>query len=191
MDKKGFTVSISALQADTLRRISRHHRKEEREFVEQLVREGKDVSAARSEGARVRPVRWPSLAVLVERALERRLAEEDLAGPWPELTAEEAGRLAQSGRWPGPDSGAVLVERNYPLPEPLVVAVRTAAWRVSEEPLRQLAEEGLAGDGVVVSGRRLERREELVERIFSPSRITREALSRFGPEPPADPAPTA
>jgi hypothetical protein len=117
---------------------------------------------------------------VVARAVERRLAEPDLAGPWRPLTTAEAEELALSGRWPGPSLGVSMVQRNYKLPAGLVTRLRTAAWRTSEEPLRALRERGLVGAALLSPAER-ELRDELAERLYPVPRIVREALARYGP----------
>ncbi|MFI1869705.1 hypothetical protein [Streptomyces jumonjinensis] len=139
---------------------------------------------ARIAAARMRPDRWPGLETVVALAVEHRLAEADLAGPWAELTEAEAAELALSGRWPGPSLQISLVQRNYKLPAATVTAMRTAAWRLSEEPLRELRKRGLVGAGLVLDREERRIRDELAARLYPVPRIIREALGRYGPATP-------
>lgn len=147
-----------------------------------LVAEGKNRREARMEVAEMRAEHWPPTEVIVAAAVAERLAQEDLAGPWETLTAWELRRVALSGRWPGPDVGG-LVKRAYALPDELALALRTASWRVSSGPLERLYAQGLVGGGGW-SADQLRTQAELVEQLHSPGRIVRQALVRYGPQPP-------
>ena len=138
---------------------------------------------ARLEARRRRPELWPTLDEFVERALRRRLAERDLAGPWEPLTPEEAQAATLSGRWVGKNYPGRLTTRSYTLPTALINQLRTTAVRVSEDPLRTLAELGLTYNSLSYSAEQRDVREELVARVFSPPRIVRQALERHGPWP--------
>ncbi|MFJ8301283.1 hypothetical protein ACIQ9R_36030 [Streptomyces sp. NPDC094447] len=115
---------------------------------------------------------------VVADSIRLRLEEEDLRGPWDPLTPEEEEQLRLSGRWPGHNIGGLL-QRNYELPSTLLTALRTAAWRVSEGPLGELEEKGLTLYSQDLSLEEMEEREELIERVYSPPRIVREALDRY------------
>ncbi|MBU3865556.1 hypothetical protein KN815_16160, partial [Streptomyces sp. 4503] len=150
MEKLPVTVMIYAYQAGRLDLLKKRQRMEEAATIRALEREGKTRREARIIVARMRPEEWPSLETVVAQAVEQRLAEPDLAGPWRPLTEVEEEELALSGRWPGPNLGVSLSQRNYKLPSELVKRLRTTAWRVSEEPLRELRERGLVGAGLVL-----------------------------------------
>jgi hypothetical protein len=76
--------------------LDAHHdkcRKAEQEFITRRVAEQRTPSmkkaqvdrlrrAARVEAARLRPERWLTQDVVIARAVERRLQEADLVGPW-------------------------------------------------------------------------------------------------------------
>ncbi|MFE1270554.1 hypothetical protein [Streptomyces sp. NPDC058758] len=119
---------------------------------------------------------------IVADSIRLRLEEEDLRGPWVPLTSEEEEQLRLSGRWPGHNVGGLL-QRNYELPSTLLTALRTAAWRVSEGPLAELEEKDLTLYSRDLTLEQMEEREELIKRVYSPPRIVREALERYGPKP--------
>lgn len=145
MTKTPVTVMIYAYQAARLDLVKRQQRLEEKATVNALVNQGNTRRQARIIVARMRAEEWPPLETIVAAAVEQRLDEPDLVGPWPELTDFEQAGLALSGRWPGPSLGVSMVQRNYDFPSTLVKRLRTAAWRVSEEPLRELNERDLVG----------------------------------------------
>ncbi|MEU0857506.1 hypothetical protein ABZ352_18985 [Streptomyces griseofuscus] len=146
---------------------------------------------ARLEARRRRSELWPTLDEHVERAVLQRLAEDDLAGPWEPLTAEEEQAATLSGRWVGKNYPGYLVTRSYTLPTALIRQLRTTAVRVSEEPLAELEELGLTYNSVLYSMDERDKREELVELVFSPPRIVRQALERYGPWPRDEHPPSA
>jgi hypothetical protein len=183
METEKVTVWITAAQAGRLALLDKRRRLEEAATVRQLVGQGMDRRAARLEVARMRPETWPALAVVVADVVRRRLAEADLAGPWAPLTEAELDGMTLAGRWPGPSGGIRLQQRNYSLPADLVLQLRTASWRVSEQPLRMLQERGLVGAGLRLSGEELRERDELAARLYPPARIVREALEAHGPQP--------
>ncbi|WP_435137314.1 hypothetical protein [Actinacidiphila sp. bgisy144] len=176
------TVWITASQAGRLSLLDRKRRIEEAATIHDLVNRGMDRRTARLEVARMRPGTWPSLSVVVCAAVRRRLADPDLVGPWAPLTEEEAGRMTLAGRWPGPRSEVRLQQRNYMFPDDLASALRTASWRVSERPLRELESRGLVGASLRLSPDQVRQRDDLALQLFSPARIVREALEAYGPQ---------
>ncbi|MFJ4342610.1 hypothetical protein [Streptomyces sp. NPDC088915] len=122
------------------------------------------------------------MTTIVANAISRRLEEEDLQGPWDPLTDEEEELMMLSGRWPGHNVGD-LRQRNYELPSSLLKQLRTASWRVSQGPLADLEEEGLTYHSMDMPPEDVERRNELIEKVYAPPRIVREALDRYGPQP--------
>ncbi|MFC9431471.1 hypothetical protein [Streptomyces sp. NPDC056987] len=182
MKSEKYTVWISAQHAARLRALYKKNRRGEAAYVEELVAEGLSRTEARVAAQRARAERWPALNTVVAGALTRRLAEPDLRGPWRALSADEAARLALAGRWPGANERG-LAQRNYELPTDLLTALRTAAWRVSEGPLAELDALGLVRNSTSLGPVERERRRILVDRVYSPPRIVREALDRYGPQP--------
>ncbi|MEU7230026.1 hypothetical protein [Streptomyces chrestomyceticus] len=175
------TIWITAPQGSRLAALKKRFRLEEKLYVEELKAEGKTSREARMEAAARRPEWWPSATALVADAVRRRLAEPDLAGPWAPLVREEFAQLALAGAWPGPQFGG-LVERKYNFPSAVALALRTAAWRVSERPLAELRERGLVGTGGLgLTPADARRRRELVAQLHPPGRIVREALDRYDP----------
>jgi hypothetical protein len=81
-----------------------------------------------------------------------------------------------SGRWPGPKTGGLVAERQFGLPEELVLQLRTASWRISEPWLEKLEEEGLVG--VALSAEQRARRDEFAAQLLTPPQIIRSALAR-------------
>ncbi|MFJ8957314.1 hypothetical protein ACIRO1_45215 [Streptomyces sp. NPDC102381] len=140
---------------------------------------------ARIEAAVARPEEWPSLDVLMSRALTSRLKLPDAAGPWAPLTEEERARLSLSGRWPACLSGCELGtrERAFTLDEELVLKLRTAAWRISEPVLLELEEKNLIGPQLELSEEDREERERLAAKLFPSSRLAREAVESHFPVP--------
>lgn len=181
MEKTSVTVMIYAYQAGRLDLLKKQQVMEEKATLAALVNQGNTRRQARIIVARMRPAEWPSLETVVARAVEQRLDEPDLAGPWRPLTADEEDELALSGRWPGPSMGISMAQRNYGLPSDLVKRLRVASWRVSETPMRELRELGLVGAGLVLSAEQKARRDELAVRLYPVPRIIREALARYGP----------
>jgi hypothetical protein len=180
MEKVRVTAWITAPQAGALRLVSKRHREEEAAYIRALEKDGMRHREARIAAAAKRREWWPPIEELVAAAVERRLAEPDLAGPWEPLAAWEAGRMALSGRWPGPAVGPRLVQRNWALPIDLVIALRTASWRLSEEPLAELDRRKLIGSGRVLSDAERAERDRLAELLYSPARIIRQALEPYG-----------
>jgi hypothetical protein len=181
MDKTPITVMIYAYQAGRLDLLKKQQTLEEMATVNALVNQGNTRKQARIIVARMRPTEWPSLETIVAQAVEQRLDEPDLAGPWEPLTVAEVEQLALSGRWPGASLGISMAQRNYSLPTTLVTRLRTAAWRLSEAPMRELEARGLVGAGLVLTEGQKRERDELAERLYPVPRIVREALARYGP----------
>ncbi len=194
-------MNLSVQQAGRLRLLIKRHRDAEKQFVKELVEERAEGLTeregtveweravarlrrqARMEAAEVRAVRWPSLDVLMERALRERLQLPDLAGPWVPLTRAERTRLSLSGRWPACLSGCErgTAERAFTLDEDLVLRLRTAAWRVSEPVLKELEEKNLIGPARDLSEEALKERERLAAKLYPSSRIAREAVEDHWP----------
>ncbi|MFF0142660.1 hypothetical protein ACFYRN_40285 [Streptomyces sp. NPDC005227] len=199
-------MQLSVQQAGRLRAQIRRHRKDETQFVNDLVEERAAVLTepvdtppweravarlrrqARMEAAEVRSVHWPALDVLMERALKERLELPDLAGPWLPLTAGERTRLSLSGRWPACLSGLEhgTAERAFTLDETVVLRLRTAAWRVSEPVLKELEEKNLIGPQADLSEQAREERDRLAVKLYPSSRIAREAVEDHWPDPEDD-----
>lgn len=206
MARKRITLQLSVQQAGRLRLLIKRHREAESQFVKELVEERAEALTepvdtppweravarlrrqARMEAAQVRPVRWPALDVLMERALKERLQLPDLAGPWLPLTPGERTRLSLSGRWPACLSGCEhgTAERAFTLDEKVVLQLRTAAWRVSEPVLKELEEKNLIGPQADLSEEAREERERLAAKLYPSSRIAREAVEDHWPEPEDD-----
>jgi len=183
METTPVTVWVTLTSARLLAKMSETHRAERAEYVRDLVAGGVKSREARIRAALLQPERWPRIQEVVAEALRLRLAEPDLFGPWRPLIAAEAARLALAGSWPGPRfAGPRLVQRNYPMPAPLATQLRTASWRVSEDPLTRLEEQGLVGPGTVnLTGDQQVERTRLAALLYPPGRIVREALERYGP----------
>ena len=175
------TAWITAAQGGALALLEKRRRLEEQETKAELIRSGLTSNEARIRIIRMRPEHWPALEVVVASSLRRRLADEDLAGPWDPLTPEELDRLMLSGRWPGASDGITLVQRNYELPADLVLQLRTASWRVSEKALAELYERGLVGSGKKLTEEQRRRRDELARQLYPPARIIRQALTAYPP----------
>lgn len=210
MSKKRITLQLSVQQAGRLRLLIKHHREAETMFTRSLVEQRAAALTepvesvewrravarlrrqARMEAAEMRPTRWPSLDVLLERALEERLQLPDTAGPWLPLSASERTRLSLSGRWPACLSGCErgTAERAFTLDEDLVLALRTAAWRISEPVLAELEAKNLVGPQRDMSEEARAERERLAAKLYPSSRIAREAIENHWPvlqdEEPAD-----
>ncbi|MFJ8166545.1 hypothetical protein ACIRBY_37275 [Streptomyces sp. NPDC096136] len=184
MERTPVTVMIYTYQAGRLDLLKKQHAAEEKATLEALVKQGNSRRNARLIVARMRLVEWPSRSEMVAGAVGRRLAEEDLAGPWRPLAEEEEEELSLSGRWPGPSDRTVMSQRNYRLPSDLVKRLRTASWRMSEGPMRELRERGLVGSGLSLSREERRVRDELAARLYPVPRIVREALDRYGPAAP-------
>ncbi|MCQ8194654.1 hypothetical protein [Streptomyces rugosispiralis] len=203
-------MQLSVQQAGRLRLLIKHHREAETMFTRSLVEQRAAALTepvesvewrravarlrrqARMEAAEMRPTRWPSLDVLLERALEERLQLPDTAGPWLPLSASERTRLSLSGRWPACLSGCErgTAERAFTLDEDLVLALRTAAWRISEPVLAELEAKNLVGPQRDMSEEARAERERLAAKLYPSSRIAREAIENHWPvlqdEEPAD-----
>lgn len=178
------TAWVTASQAGALTLLEKRRRMEEQETKAELIRSGLSSREARIRIMRMRPDHWPALEDVVASSLRRRLADEDLAGPWAALTPGELDRLALCGRWPGASDGITLVQRNYALPADLVRQLRTASWRVSEKPLAELYERGLVGSGKKLSEEQRRVRDELARQLHPPARIIRQALAAYPPALP-------
>ncbi|MFE3139675.1 hypothetical protein [Streptomyces scopuliridis] len=153
-------------------------------YTQKLIERGMPPKEARLRARLRRPRRWPSLDDIVTRAIEQRLAEEDLRGPWHPLSAEEEEDATLAGRRPGNKNyPGFLKYRAYELPSDLVVRLRTTAVRVSEEPLAELEALGLTYNRPDYESEQWEQREALVELVFSVPRIVRQGLERYGPWP--------
>ncbi|WP_167163160.1 hypothetical protein [Streptomyces sp. MBT27] len=177
-----YTVWIRVQHAARLKALGKKNRIAESLHVEQLVDEGLPSVEARLAARRIRMEVWPPAQVVVARALKRRLDEEDLRGPWRPLTQEEADRMTLSGRWPGHNPGS-LIQRHFTLPADLLTRLRTAAWRVSEEPLSELERLDLWHFSEDMSPEDRELRHEFIAQVYAPPRIVRQALDRYGPQP--------
>jgi hypothetical protein len=177
--KISVTLWIYAYQAAEFEALKRIQAAQEKAEVDLLVSQGRTKRQARILVARMRPDRWPPLETLVAAAIEQRLAEPDMAGPWEALTEAEEEELALSGRWPGPSLGISMVQRNYKLSVDLVTRLRTAAWRRSERPMRELHARGLVGAGLVLTDAQKAVRDELAAQLYPVPRIVREALARY------------
>jgi hypothetical protein len=175
MDKQRITVWVTGSIKSRLEAASAKTRVEERAWIDEQVSRGMDLRKARMEALRLRPHLWPGPDALAAAAIRRRLEQEDLAGPWEPLTEDEERRLQLSGRWPGPDVGGLVVERQFGLPSALLLELRTAAWRVSEPWLQLLEDEGLVN--VQLNAAERERRDELAAQLMPVPRIVREALA--------------
>ncbi|MCX4885989.1 hypothetical protein [Streptomyces sp. NBC_00847] len=206
MPRKRITLQLSVQQAGRLRLLIKRHREAETQFFKSLVEERATELAepmdtpqweravarlrrqARMEAAEVRPVRWPALDVLMERALKERLQAEDLAGPWMPLTAGERTRLSLSGRWPACLSRCEhgTAERAFTLDDKVVLQLRTAAWRVSEPVLKELEEKNLIGPHADLSEEARVERDRLAAKLYPSSRIAREAVEDHWPDPEDD-----
>ncbi|WP_438297832.1 hypothetical protein [Streptomyces sp. HUAS TT7] len=203
MATRRITLTLSVQQAGRLRALVRKHRKAETDFADELVEQRAQSLTepvdspqweravrrlrrqARIEAAEVRPERWPSLDVLMGRALAARLELPDTAGPWAPLTQAEQTRLSLSGRWPACVSGCErgTDERAFTLDADLVLRLRTAAWRISEPVLDELEEKGLTGLQSALSEEDRAERERLAAKLFPSSRIAREAVEEHWPFP--------
>lgn len=183
MEKTPVTVWIYAYQAGQFELLKKRYRAEQAATLTELVRQGKKKKDARILVASMRATEWPSLDAVVSAAVEQRLAESDLAGPWRPLSSAESDELALAGRWPGPSMGVTLVQRHYCMPSGLVSGLRTAAWRKSEGPLRELRSRGLVGSGLVLDDAQRATRDEIAARLYPVPRIVREALARYGSRP--------
>ncbi|MFD3907859.1 hypothetical protein ACFXOL_10880 [Streptomyces californicus] len=203
MATQRITLTLSVQQAGRLRALVRKHRKAETDFADELVEQRAQSLTepvdspqweravrrlrrqARIEAAEVRPERWPSLDVLMGRALTARLELPDTAGPWAPLTQGERTRLSLSGRWPACVSGCErgTDERAFTLDADLVLRLRTTAWRISEPVLDELEEKGLIGLQSALSEEDRAERERLAAKLFPSSRIAREAVEEHWPFP--------
>ncbi len=177
MEKKKITVCITAAQDGRIRFREKLHRAEKVAYVLELEKEGLSRREARLEVVRVQGDWWPPVEELVAASLRRRLAEEDLAGPWEPLTEVEELQMELSGRWPGPSIGG-LRQRNYNLPSDLVKHLRTASWRLSEGPFAELDRLGIRL-AVDTPDELWDERDRLVRLLHSPARIVRQALDRY------------
>ncbi|MFD4933374.1 hypothetical protein [Streptomyces virginiae] len=164
------------------------------EWVRERVAEGGSSvtkAGAWREARRLRAELWPTLDDVVQRAVRARLAEDDLAGPWEPLSAEELEAASTQGRGVGSKNyPGTLVVRAYDLPISLLVQLRITAVRVSEAPLAELEELGLTYNSLDYTEEERTQREEVVQRIFSAQRIVRQGLERYGPWPREDRPPS-
>lgn len=178
------TVWITAAQASGLALLDKRRRLEEQETKAQLIRSGLTSNEARIQIIHMRPEHWPALEDIVASSLRRRLADEDLAREWDPLTRDELDRLMLCGRWPGPNNGIRLAQRNYDFPADLVLQLRTAAWRMSERALAELHERRLVGSGKKLTEEQRRVRDELALQLYPPARIVRQALTNYPPALP-------
>ncbi|MGW7090050.1 hypothetical protein ACWGH2_42075 [Streptomyces sp. NPDC054871] len=193
-DKVRYSFAIDAKHASRFTAIRKKQRWDMADWAHEFAHNSKGevtLAQARLEARRRRPELWPTQDEYVERALRQRLAEEDMAGPWEPLTAAEEEAATLSGRGFGKHYPGILITRAYNLPPSLVKQLRTAAIRVSEEPLAELEELGLLYQSLDYDMEEQEKRSELVERVFSAPRIVRQALERYGPWPPDERPPSA
>ncbi|MFJ2193132.1 hypothetical protein ACIOJE_35185 [Kitasatospora sp. NPDC087861] len=177
VEKSEITVCITAVQAARFQLRDRQHRAEKVAYALELEGEGLSRREARLEVARVQADWWPPAEELVAASLRRRLAEEDVAGPWEPLTEEEELGMELSGRWPGPNIGR-LRQRHYSLPSDLVKHLRTASWRLSEGAFAELDRLGIRR-AIGTPARLRNERERLVALLCSPAQIVREALDWY------------
>ncbi|WP_330335619.1 hypothetical protein OHS33_38960 (plasmid) [Streptomyces sp. NBC_00536] len=162
------------------------------DYAKELQDEGLSGSAARLTVRRMRSAEvWPTLNLIVQSAIECRLAEDDLAGPWAPLTQDEEELATLSGRGVGRHYPGSLVSRTYELPYELVKALKTAAVRVSEAPLAKLEEVGLTYQSLDYTAEQQEQRDELLTAVHSVARIVRQGLERYGPWPREEIPPSA
>lgn len=190
MDADKFSFAIDAIHASRLTAIKKKNARAMADHAWELRREGMSPTAARLTVRRMRPELWPTLSDIVARAIEKRLAEPDLAGPWVPLTLDEEELATLSGRGPGKNYLGHLITRTYELPISLVKALRTASVRVSEEPLAKLEELGLTYNSLDFTPEERDQREELIELVLSAPRVVRQALERYGPWPPDERPPS-
>lgn len=190
-DQEKLTIAIDVRHAARLTAIKKKHRRAAAEYADKLIARGVPRVEAQLRARLRRPRRWPTLDDIVARAVERRLDEEDLRGPWHPLSPEEQVLASLPGRQPGKNYPGFLKYRAYELPAELVLRLRTAAIRVSEEPLAEMEERGLTYNQLDMTLEDREKREELVERVYSVPRIVRQALERYGPWPPDEHPPSA
>ncbi|MGW0562896.1 hypothetical protein ACWDZ4_20310 [Streptomyces sp. NPDC003016] len=190
MSTEKFSFAIDVIHASRLTAIKKKHARAMAKHAQELRGEGMSATEARLTVRRLRPELWPTLSGIVARAVEKRLAEPDLAGPWTPLDPDEEEIAALSGRGPGKNYLGHLVTRTYELPTALVKALRTASVRVSAAPLAKLDELGLTYNSLHYSEEEQRQREELIELVFSAPRIVRQALERYGPWPSEDHPPS-
>ncbi|MEU1221344.1 hypothetical protein [Streptomyces microflavus] len=189
-----YSFAIDVQHASRFVAIRKKQRHAMSDWVSELVFNSKGkitLRQARLEARRRRPELWPTLDEYVERAVRQRLADGDLAGPWEPLTPDEEEAATLSGRGIGKNYPGYLSTRSYNLPRSLVRDLRTAAIRVSEEPLAELEELGLLYNSLDYTTEEHEKRNELVEKVFSAPRIVRQALEQYGPWPPDERPPSA
>lgn len=190
-DKEKLTIAIDVQHAGRLTAIKKKHRRAMSEYTTKLIYRGVPATEARLRARLRRARRWPTLDDIVARAVEARLAEDDLAGPWPPLTPAEEEEATLNGRRPGKNYPGFLMYRAYELPSGLAKRLRTAAVRVSEGPLAELAELGLTYNRLDFEPEEREKRDELIEGVYSVPRIVRQALERYGPWPREEWPPSA
>ncbi|MFI9052431.1 hypothetical protein [Streptomyces sp. NPDC053427] len=202
-ERKTYSFAIDVQHASRFTAIRKKQRREMADWASELAynSKGKITRAqARLEARRRRPELWPTLDEYVEQAMRKRLAEEDLAGPWEPLTPAEEEVATLSGRGFGKHYPGYLITRAYDLPPSLVRQLRTAAIRVSEKPLTELEELGLLYHSLHYTMEEQQQRDELVGKVISAPRIVRQALERYGPwprderppsAPPEEPKPSA
>ncbi|AWI32732.1 hypothetical protein [Streptomyces tirandamycinicus] len=185
------TFAIDVKHVARLTAIKKKHRRGMAEYTADLVARGMPRPDAQLEARRLRPERWPTLDTIVARAIEQRLEEDDLAGPWRPLTPAEEEGATLMGRGPGKNYPGFLKYRAYELPSDLVKRLRTASIRVSEGPLDKLDALGLTYNRLDLSPEEKDQREELIEKVYSVPRIARQALERYGPWPREERPPSA
>ncbi|MEU7228875.1 hypothetical protein [Streptomyces chrestomyceticus] len=185
--RKTYSFAIDVQHASRFTAIRKKQRRAMADWAHELSHNSKGKitrTQARLEARRRRSELWPTLDEYVERAVRQRLAEEDLAGPWEPPTTAEEEAATLSGRGVSKNYPGFLITRAYDLPPSLIRELRTAAIRVSEEPLEELEAEGLLYYSLDYTEQERAKRDELVEKVFSAPRIVRQALERYGPWPP-------
>ncbi|MFB8025965.1 MULTISPECIES: hypothetical protein [unclassified Streptomyces] len=194
VERARYPFAIDVRHAARFTGISKKNRRAIEQWAREFAADSEGqvtIVEARIEARRRRAELWPTIDQYVERAVRQRLAEPDLAGPWTPLTDDEWELATLPNRGFGKNYPGILASRAFTLPIPLVRELRTAAVRVSEEPLAQMEELGLLYNSLLYDDDERERREELVKLVFSAPRIVRQALERYGPWPPEDGPPSS
>ncbi|MFE1289674.1 hypothetical protein [Streptomyces sp. NPDC058751] len=184
-----YSAFIDSVHANRLKALRRKGSQAVSDKARELVGAGWSSVEARLEARRRCREQWPPLDVVVGRALEQRLSEPDLAGPWAPLTDAEEEFMSLSGRWPSKNYPGFLVKRAYDLPVDLLKRARTAAFRASEGPLAELDERGLTYNRLDLEEEERRIRDELLDKVYPVPRILRQGLARYGPWPHEDDLP--